>query len=152
MGKQPTFLTLLIALHLPRLCRRGYFPRGGGLVEASISPVSTLQPVELLDPGRLISVSGTAFVAGRLPLRVSSAMPLNTEGRDSLKGAESGMFSSTAHGVCQMMRVAFGTYAFSPVFLLLVDVHSFSYFGLGVYQIIISLSLLPRRSVIGGIM
>ncbi|XP_043193170.1 RNA 3'-terminal phosphate cyclase-like isoform X3 [Amphibalanus amphitrite] len=54
--------------------RRGYFPRGGGLVEASVSPVTQLRPLELLDQGRLVGVTGAAFVAGKLPLRVADSV------------------------------------------------------------------------------
>ena len=38
--------------------RRGYYPKGGGLVKAAISSVKNLERVELLDRGRVIKVEG----------------------------------------------------------------------------------------------
>jgi len=49
----------------------GFYPRGGGEVTVEASPVSSLRPVELLDRGNIVQVTGRAFVAGTLPVRVS---------------------------------------------------------------------------------
>lgn len=40
--------------------RRGYYPRGGGLVRAAVSPVKRLEKVNLTDRGRVIRIEGIA--------------------------------------------------------------------------------------------
>ncbi|KAK3907183.1 RNA 3'-terminal phosphate cyclase, partial [Frankliniella fusca] len=54
--------------------KRGYFPRGGGLVTMRIDPVSQLKPVTLLDPGQVTRVWGRAFVAGNIPVQEGKKM------------------------------------------------------------------------------
>ncbi|XP_053614265.1 RNA 3'-terminal phosphate cyclase [Plodia interpunctella] len=54
--------------------KRGYFPRGGGHVTAEISPVKQLQAVAMTEPGSLQRVSGAAFVAGVLPIKLAHMM------------------------------------------------------------------------------
>ncbi|OGA22406.1 MAG: RNA 3'-terminal-phosphate cyclase [Betaproteobacteria bacterium RIFCSPLOWO2_02_FULL_65_24] len=62
MGAQPQVVTL----------RRGYYPRGGGLVDIKTSP-ARLRPLRLDSPGRLIRVEGFAHVS-RLPARIAERM------------------------------------------------------------------------------
>ena len=50
---------------------RGYFPKGGGEVRVTTTPVKHLQPIEMTDPGHVTKITGTAFVAGVLPIKVS---------------------------------------------------------------------------------
>lgn len=52
--------------------RRGYYPRGGGIVEA-ISAPAELRPLRLPAPGRLLTISGLAHVAG-LPAQIAERM------------------------------------------------------------------------------
>ena len=49
---------------------RGYYPKGGGEVIVTVQPVSQLKAVEMVDPGSVIKITGTAFVAGVLPVKV----------------------------------------------------------------------------------
>ena len=49
---------------------RGYFPKGGGEVIVRCPPVREIPPIILTEEGQLVSVTGTAFVAGVLPLKV----------------------------------------------------------------------------------
>ena len=51
---------------------RGYYPKGGGEVHVRVTPIKELRPIELLQFGRLIRITGRAFVAGVLPYKVSS--------------------------------------------------------------------------------
>lgn len=52
--------------------RRGYYPRGGGIVEA-ISEPADLRPLQLPAAGRLLTISGLAHVAG-LPAQIAERM------------------------------------------------------------------------------
>ncbi|KAE8743573.1 hypothetical protein FOCC_FOCC010820 [Frankliniella occidentalis] len=54
--------------------KRGYFPRGGGLVHMKIDPVSQLCPVTLLDLGQVTRVWGRAFVAGNIHVQEAKKM------------------------------------------------------------------------------
>ncbi|KAL3288632.1 hypothetical protein HHI36_003065 [Cryptolaemus montrouzieri] len=62
------------------LIRRGYFPKGGGQVSINIRPVKKLNPVILIDQGDVKSVHGWAFVAGTLPIRMTSQMADGAKG------------------------------------------------------------------------
>jgi len=48
----------------------GFYPRGGGEVVVEANPISSLRSVELLDRGNVVQITGRAFVAGTLPVRV----------------------------------------------------------------------------------
>jgi len=50
--------------------KKGFYPRGGGVVNFFINPVRHMSPLVLLDPGKIISVTGWCFVAGSLPLKI----------------------------------------------------------------------------------
>ena len=52
--------------------RRGYFPRGGGVVEVAVAP-RALRPLRLEAPGRLLGVDGLAHVA-HLPAHIAERM------------------------------------------------------------------------------
>lgn len=53
---------------------RGYYPKGGGEVVVRVSPVKQLAPVTLTERGSVTKISGRAFVAGALPLKVAKEM------------------------------------------------------------------------------
>lgn len=57
-----------------RVLRRGYFPKGGGQIEVHVEPVTALKPVELVEPGRVVKVTGRSFVAGMLPPKLAHVM------------------------------------------------------------------------------
>ncbi|CAN7998708.1 unnamed protein product, partial [Ixodes hexagonus] len=57
-----------------RVLKRGYFPKGGGVIEVHVEPVAALKPVELVEPGKVVKVTGRSFVAGVLPPKVAHAM------------------------------------------------------------------------------
>ena len=48
----------------------GFYPRGGGEVVLDTKPISCLRSIELLDRGNIVQVTGRAFVAGTLPVKV----------------------------------------------------------------------------------
>jgi RNA 3'-terminal phosphate cyclase (ATP) len=50
---------------------RGYFPKGGGHVVMTTTPVKQLKPINLVDRGAVVSVHCRAFVAGTIPLQVT---------------------------------------------------------------------------------
>ncbi|BAK65770.1 RNA-3'-phosphate cyclase [Sphingobium sp. SYK-6] len=52
-----------------RLVRHGFYPRGGGRIEVDISP-APLQPIDCLERGALMGVSGQALFAG-LPFEIA---------------------------------------------------------------------------------
>lgn len=55
--------------------KRGYYPKGGGVVHFSVSPLQChLQPIVLLDRGHVIRITGAAFVAGVLPKKMAHSM------------------------------------------------------------------------------
>ncbi|VDM15994.1 unnamed protein product [Hydatigera taeniaeformis] len=57
------------------ICERGYYPRGGGLVHVSVDPISDkLSSVTLTDMGQVVKITGSAFVAGKVPLKVAELM------------------------------------------------------------------------------
>lgn len=53
-----------------RLERYGFYPKGGGRITVAIEPVRALQPLELVDRGRVVEHSARAVVA-RLPLHIA---------------------------------------------------------------------------------
>jgi len=53
---------------------RGYYPKGGGEVHVGIKPIKQLRPVEILEFGHLIRITGRAFVAGVLPYKIAQRM------------------------------------------------------------------------------
>eukprot|EP01119_Soliformovum_irregulare_P022095 TRINITY_DN7492_c0_g1_i2.p1 TRINITY_DN7492_c0_g1~~TRINITY_DN7492_c0_g1_i2.p1 ORF type:complete len:401 (+),score=71.31 TRINITY_DN7492_c0_g1_i2:963-2165(+) len=55
------------------LCR-GYYPKGGGIVELEADPVSTLKPITLLDRGDLVKIYVRIFSAGHIPPNVMARM------------------------------------------------------------------------------
>lgn len=57
-----------------KVVKRGYFPKGGGLVEVRVEPAGSLNPVTLTDPGRIVKITGRSFVAGVLPVKVAHVM------------------------------------------------------------------------------
>jgi RNA 3'-terminal phosphate cyclase len=69
-------LTLTFSFGLD-LERRGYFPLGGGEATLKVQPVTQLKPIDLTDPGRVVSVHCRTFISSSIPLekgqRVASA-------------------------------------------------------------------------------
>uniref|UniRef100_A0A1B6LSD4 RNA 3'-terminal phosphate cyclase n=1 Tax=Graphocephala atropunctata TaxID=36148 RepID=A0A1B6LSD4_9HEMI len=53
---------------------RGYYPKGGGKMKVEIPPVKHLKPVEMVEPGSITRIWGTAFTAGNCPFIVSKQM------------------------------------------------------------------------------
>jgi RNA 3'-phosphate cyclase len=69
------FLPLISALGVQAsatLIRRGYYPRGGGIVEVTLSP-SELKSLAVDHPGTLLEIRGLAHVA-ELPLHIAERM------------------------------------------------------------------------------
>ncbi|XP_062516339.1 RNA 3'-terminal phosphate cyclase-like [Corticium candelabrum] len=57
-----------------RVCRRGYYPKGGGELQLSTKPVPFIKAVQITDRGEVTEVRGRAFVAGVLPVKVAARM------------------------------------------------------------------------------
>lgn len=53
--------------------RRGYYPRGGGMLQAQVVPCPGLRPLQLVHPGRVLAIGGLAHVT-RLPLSIAGRM------------------------------------------------------------------------------
>ncbi|KAK3089015.1 hypothetical protein FSP39_000164 [Pinctada imbricata] len=56
------------------ILRRGFYPKGGGEVQVKVFPSKCLNAVDATDRGQLTRVTGQAFVAGVLPIKVARAM------------------------------------------------------------------------------
>ena len=54
--------------------RKGFMPRGGGIVNFFVNPVKQLRPISMTDPGTIEKIYGWSFCAGNLPLRVAEQM------------------------------------------------------------------------------
>ncbi|CAG0924673.1 unnamed protein product, partial [Notodromas monacha] len=54
-----------------RVERRGYYPRGGGLVSVEVPSIPVLKCVNLTDMGSVLRIRGMSFVAGALPLKAA---------------------------------------------------------------------------------
>ncbi len=82
-----------------RKIREGFYPKGGGLVQTTIEPVTSLKPLTLLEQGEISKIKGIS-ICGRLPEHVaarqasSATMLLRDAGYEteirtgSLKGTE----------------------------------------------------------------
>ncbi|XP_065297117.1 RNA 3'-terminal phosphate cyclase isoform X1 [Dermacentor albipictus] len=57
-----------------KVLKRGYYPKGGGLVEVCTQPAGSLKPLVLTEPGYVARVTGRSFVAGGLPIKVAHMM------------------------------------------------------------------------------
>lgn len=57
-----------------RINRRGYFPKGGGIVTVEVNPVPKFKPVQITERGYINAIFGWSFVAGTLPLRWATQM------------------------------------------------------------------------------
>jgi len=51
--------------------KKGFFPKGGGEVNLFVNPVRHINPIDMMDPGKVTSVTGWCFVAGSLPMKVA---------------------------------------------------------------------------------
>lgn len=54
-----------------RTIREGFYPKGGGLVQATIAPVNHLKPLTLPEQGKTSKIKGTS-ICGRLPEHVAA--------------------------------------------------------------------------------
>lgn len=54
--------------------KRGFYPKGGGVVTLKTSPVKSLSPKVILDRGEVTHVSIFSFVAGKIPHHVAQRM------------------------------------------------------------------------------
>lgn len=53
------------------LTKRGYFPKGGGVIKVTVTPVKSLKAVEMLQQGNINCIYGWSFVAGNLPMHIA---------------------------------------------------------------------------------
>ncbi len=71
------------------IIRPGYYPRGGGIVEAKIKPVATqLEPLRLMERGNIISIRGIALSSRLKRRRVSERMAEECQRALKAKGYE----------------------------------------------------------------
>ncbi len=61
-----------------KVLREGFYPRGGGLVRASITPVRKLNPLRMEERGEVLRVEGVS-VCGRLPRHVAERQARSAE-------------------------------------------------------------------------
>jgi len=54
--------------------RKGFFPKGGGEVNLYINPIKYIKPINRVDVGNIVSLTGWCFVAGSLPIKVAEAI------------------------------------------------------------------------------
>ncbi|CAN9500839.1 unnamed protein product [Ophioblennius macclurei] len=54
--------------------KRGFYPKGGGVVSVTVQPIKRLQPVVMVTRGDVTKITGRAFVAGVLPFKLAKAM------------------------------------------------------------------------------
>jgi RNA 3'-terminal phosphate cyclase (ATP) len=54
--------------------RKGWFPRGGGIVRLTTNPVKTIPAFTLVDRGDLKVIRGQAIVSGKVGVEVAKAM------------------------------------------------------------------------------
>ena len=66
--------------------RKGFFPKGGGEVNFSLSPVHQLAAIDMTEVGEVMEVRGWSFSAGSLPVTVAERMA--TACRFHLAGAD----------------------------------------------------------------
>jgi len=52
--------------------RKGFFPKGGGEVNLYINPIKYIKPINRVDVGNIVSLTGWCFVAGSLPIKWSA--------------------------------------------------------------------------------
>jgi RNA 3'-terminal phosphate cyclase (ATP) len=55
------------------LMKRGFYPKGGGMIKAILNPVKRLEPLVLVDQGKVVKVRGFSF-SSRLPPNVTERM------------------------------------------------------------------------------
>ena len=61
--------TMGVNAHI-EVSRRGHYPRGGGVVTVTVEPVGKLSPVDLTEPGRVLTIRGVSHCV-RLPRHVA---------------------------------------------------------------------------------
>ena len=60
-----------------KILKRGYYPRGGGLITFSVPPLppgATLPGITLTERGDITKIYGRSYVAGTLPFRLATGM------------------------------------------------------------------------------
>jgi len=60
-----------------KILKRGYYPRGGGLITFSVPPLppgATLPSVTVTERGEITGIRGRSYVAGSLPLHIATGM------------------------------------------------------------------------------
>uniref|UniRef100_A0A5K3F3Q4 RNA 3'-terminal phosphate cyclase n=2 Tax=Mesocestoides corti TaxID=53468 RepID=A0A5K3F3Q4_MESCO len=58
-----------------QVLERGYYPQGGGTVVVDVDPIcGKLSPVCLTEMGSIVKVTGSTFVAGKVPIKVADEM------------------------------------------------------------------------------
>lgn len=62
-----------------QILRRGYYPKGGGELHVIIKPLKQLKAIELADFGCLSKITGRAFVAGFLPIKIAETMAITAK-------------------------------------------------------------------------
>jgi RNA 3'-phosphate cyclase len=60
------------------LAKRGYYPRGGGEIVASIEPVGTIKPLAVSERGSMKSIRGLAHISN-LPREIAERMKIEAE-------------------------------------------------------------------------
>lgn len=66
------------------LLRRGFYPKGGGIVRLAAEPIKNLNPLNLTDLGKVLRISGISY-SSRLPPHITERMARSA--KDSLREA-----------------------------------------------------------------
>lgn len=61
------------------LVKRGYFPKGGGKCSFHVEPLKRIEPISLMEFGEVRQITGRAFVAGTLPIKIAREMSKKAE-------------------------------------------------------------------------
>jgi RNA 3'-terminal phosphate cyclase (ATP) len=91
------YLTLLGAEVRLTMHRPGFYPRGGGCLQATIAPCPRIRPLQLLERGQIERLDGTSAVAG-LPQEIANRQARRAESRLQRLGLRSSIQIETWEG------------------------------------------------------
>lgn len=75
------------------LHKRGYFPKGQGYCEVTITPIKQIQGIEIVNPGKVDKVLGWSYVSGNLDIRIAKQVASYIENRLKQLGLRSNIYA-----------------------------------------------------------
>jgi RNA 3'-terminal phosphate cyclase (ATP) len=115
---QQAFLPLLKRMGAEvaaRLVRAGFYPRGGGCIEVNIEPVSQLQPLTLMERGRILSRHVYAAVS-HLPRHIAEREAATLTGLLGIDERDTEIQRLDAYGPGNVVTVTIGSENITEVF------------------------------------